>query len=465
MNRLAVLLAPRDAASLAVYRVLFGGLMFVSALRFLLSDWIPRFYGEPSFFFKYWGMSWVPVAPEWAMYAIYGALAALALLVAVGAFYRVSIVLFALGFTYTQLLDVTNYLNHYHLVVLLSWIFCFLPLHRTWSVDGWRRPEIVRATIPAWCLYLVRFQIAVVYCFAGLAKLNSDWLLHAQPLGIWLTARTETPLVGALFDREWLAYAMSWGGFLFDSTIVFWLSWRRARPYAYAIVVFFHVMTDVLFNIGMFPYIMMFSATMFFDPGWPRRLLARLGMTRPAPGSGPGPGPDTDSEPDSGPRRRHVALALALAFYGVVQIAVPLRHHAYPGDVLWNEEGMRFSWKVMLREKHGSVTFHVRFRDTGKEIQVSPRRYLNHRQEREMAGQPDLILQLAHHIADDLRHQGLGDVEVRAEALVSLNGRPARPMIDPQRDLSRVSDGLAAKDWILSAPTSDPIHLRALARP
>ena len=189
---LARLFAPRDIASLVAFRMLFGGLMFVSTVRFLFSGWIERFYSQPTFFFKYWGAGWVPVAPEWALHVIYGALAVLALAIAVGLFYRAATILFALGFTYTQLLDVTNYLNHYYLVVLIAWLLCFLPLHRAWSLDALRRPDLRTATAPAWCLYLIRFQIAVVYCFAGLAKLNSDWLLHAQPLNIWLSARTET---------------------------------------------------------------------------------------------------------------------------------------------------------------------------------------------------------------------------------------------------------------------------------
>lgn len=438
--------------------------MFVSTVRFVQSGWIDRFYGEPVFFFKYWGFAWVPTLPAAAMYAVYGVLAVLSLAIAAGLFYRVSIVLFALGFTYTQLLDVTNYLNHYYLIVLLSWLMCFMPLHRAWSVDAARKPAIRASTLPAYHLYLVRFQIGVVYCFAGLAKLNTDWLIHAQPLNIWLSARVETPLIGPLFDELWMAYLMSWAGFLFDSTIVLWLSWRRTRPYAYAVVVTFHLMTDVLFNIGMFPYIMMLSATVFLAPDWPRRLpfLPTRSPSRPRHDQ-----PVTDSEPIASSIcwRQKVGL-IALLVYCAIQIAVPLRHYAYPGDVLWNEEGMRFAWKVMLREKHGSVTFRVRFPDTGKELQVSPRHYLDTRQEREMGGQPDLILQLAHHIARDIRKRvGGGDVEVRAEALVSLNGRPAALMIDPERDLTQVADGLAHGDWILPAPPGPPIQLHARTGP
>lgn len=443
---------PVDIASLAMFRILFGLLMAAGMVRFLLSGWIPRFYGEQTFFFKYWGLEWVPVAPTWALHVLYGALAVLALCVAAGCFYRISAALFLIGFTYVQLLDVTNYLNHYYLVVLLGALMVCLPLHRAWSIDAWRKPALRAATLPAWCLYLVRFQVGTVYVFAGLAKLGSDWLLHAQPLHIWLSARTEMPVIGPWLDELWVAYVFSWAGFLYDSTIVVFLSLRRTRPYAYAAVLSFHAMTSLLFNIGMFPYIMTVAALVFFAPSWPRRWLPGR-----APAGVPARhGDGHDHALPAPPARQRWLVPAVLGVYCLVQISIPLRHYLYPGNVLWNEEGMRFAWKVMVREKHGSVTYHVRFPETGKTLQITPRQYLSARQEREMAGQPDLILQLAQHIAADFRARGMGEVEVRAEALVSLNGRPARHMIDPTRDLARVADGLAPKDWLLPGPDTPP---------
>jgi hypothetical protein len=278
----------------------------------------------------------------------------------------------------------------------------------------------------------------VVYVFAGLAKLTSDWLLHAQPLGIWLSARSDLPVLGPLFARPATWYAMSWGGFLFDTTIVLWLSWRRTRLAAYVVLVGFHAAVGYFFNIGMFPFIMVTSALIFFSPSWPRRLLRR-----PIPAIEDAPAP-----------RLSRATAAAIAVFVALQVLLPLRHHLYPGAVLWNEDGMRFSWQVMVREKHGAVTFVVRFPD-GRRLEVPPRRYLTARQEREMAGQPDLILQLARRIAAD--YPGAA---VHADTRVSLNGRRAAPMIDPEVDLARVID-LGPRDWVLPAPSTPPIHLRA----
>jgi hypothetical protein len=448
------LLEPRDAASLAVFRFLFGAILCWSSIRFVSNGWVDRFFVQPTFFFKYWGFEWVEVLEEPWMTVAFIAMAVLAAFVAVGFLYRISIVALFFVFTYVELIDVTNYLNHYYLVSLLAFLMCFLPLHRAWSVDAWLRPGRFAPVVPAWMLYLMRFQIGVVYFYAGLAKFQPDWLIHAQPLGIWLAARTETPIIGGLLTLPAMPHIMSWAGFLNDVLVVPFLLWRRTRPYAFATVVFFHIGTHLLFVIGVFPFLMVSGATLFFDADWPRTLLARLrGVAVPSPVANPGV---SGREPAAAGRWSQ-AMAVAVAAYCVVQVIAPLRAHLYPGDVLWHEQGMRYSWRVMVREKNGSIRYRVRWDGADREVQVPPSRYLTSHQEREMSGQPDLILQLAHQIASDFEAEGRQGVEVRVDALVSLNGRRAVAMIDPEVNLVNVDDGVSLARWIAPSPPGHPL--------
>lgn len=445
---------PKPTGALVAFRVALGVLVTVSAIRFLAYGWVDELFVKPTFFFTYWGFAWVKPLSASGMHALFVALAVLGMCFAAGLFHRVvAMVLFAM-FAYVQLLDVTNWLNHYYLVSLLLLLSAAMPLGRAASLEVLLFPNRRLDTFPAWCTYLLRFQVGVVYVYAGLAKATSDWLVHAQPLNIWLSARTSTPLVGAVFDQRWAAYAFSWAGFLFDTTIVAFLLWRRTRAYAYVVVLGFHAMTWLLFPIGMFPFIMCASALVFMDPDWPARMWARV-SPRSAPAAVPAPPVSAGS--------LHPAWIAAGALFCLVQLVAPVRHRLYGGNVLWHEQGMRFSWKVMVREKNGSITYVVKSAQAGRTWYVSPHRYLTDRQERELSTQPDLVLQLAHHVRDDFAKQGHTDVTVHVEALVSLNGRPASPMIDPAVDLARVDDGLSKASWILPDPQGPPIHLKPVS--
>lgn len=419
---------PVDVASLAMLRTVFGLLMCAGLVRLQLTGWVGPLFTAPRFTFTYAAFAWVPHLPGAWVSAVVWLAACAALAFALDLKPRVSGAIFVLLFAWLQLFDVTNYLNHYYLVVLLGALLTVLPT--SWSAGQ----------VPTWALWLVRFQVGVVYFYAGLAKLGPDWLLHAQPLSIWFAARTETPLIGPILAQPWAAYVAAWFGFLFDLTIVFWLSWRRTRPFAYLVVIGFHALTFVFFDIGMFPFIMTTAALIFFAPEWPRRLFRRL--------------PRVEAR-----ALRPVAtpVLVLVTAYCAFQLLFPLRHFVLPGDVLWNEDGMRWSWKVMVREKNGAVTFRVRDPASGREWHVSPSAYLLPRQASEMSGQPDLILQLAHHVARDFAAKGVPGAEVRVDAWVSLNGRPPARLIDPEIDLATISDSAWGSSWVTREPDAAPL--------
>lgn len=454
-----LMLAPVDGAWLAVYRIAFGLALGVSMQRFLAYGWVDTLLVSPRYKFHYWGFSWVPCLARGEMHALFWALFALGLCVAAGFLFRVTAPLFALGLTYIQLVDVSTYLNHYYLAGLLAWLFALSPAARVWSVDAWlaRKVPFLRRFSPegphvafAWHA-LFRCQIGLVYVFASLAKAQSDWLVHGQPLGMWLGASTSLPVVGKLFTLPHVPLVMSWCGFLFDATIVLWLSMARTRKLAYLVVIGFHVMTRALFDIGMFPIIMTCSALVFFPASWPRDVADRVRtwLGRVAP-----PRPEVPSGAPRTSTFRRIALGLGV-LYVVFQVTMPLRTFLYGGNVLWHEQGMRYSWRVMVRAKGGATTFFVKEKATGKVWLVSPRQYLTAYQENEMSGQPDLILELAHTIGEDYAAR-FGPVEVRAESTVSLNGRRGAPLVDPDVDLLTVHDGIAPASWILPSPGGAP---------
>jgi len=453
------LFEPVDVASLAAFRVAFGGLMFLHMLGYLTKGWLHTHYLAPAFYFKYPGFAWLPALPKEALPAFFWALAGLAAMIALGIFSRVACALFALGFGYVLLLDAASYQNHLYLICLLAFLLAVVPAHRTLSLTT--RSGQRTDWAPTWALWLLRFQLAVPYVLGGLAKLNYDWLVRAQPVAIWMSEAPPGRFRAAFLDERWAAYGIAWGGLLYDLLVVPALLWRRTRLLAVAVTLAFHLSNSRLFSIGVFPSLMIAATMLFFPPDWPRRLRLMRRPRRPQPGAAPAGGgmgrraPPAAGNRHAAPRGRYGRRAV-LAFLGVwvaVQLLLPFRHLLYPGAVDWTEEGHRFAWRMKLRDKRGTLRFVAvdrRRREvhplTGVEAVLTPN------QRHMMLHDPNMIRQFARHVAQGLASTGYGPVEVRAITSISLNGRPPRPMIDPEVDLAAQPHRWGPAPWIARAP-------------
>lgn len=417
----------RDIFPLAVLRIAFGAVLFLSTLRFIVKGWVRDFYITPVFHFPFYPFGWLVPLGGVGMYVVYGVMAVAALMICLGFFYRVGAVVFFVCFSYAELLDKTYYLNHYYFVTIFSFLLIWVPANRYWSLDVLRRPALKTRVVPAWTVLLFRYQLCIVYFFAGLSKLTADWLFYAMPLRIWLPAKASIPLIGPLLRYEATAFFFSWAGALFDLSIPFLLMYRRTRRVGYGLVVCFHLLTMVLFQIGMFPYLMMSATLVFFSWGGVEVSVGEESL-------------------------RHVRrwMPFLLRVYFFVQLLVPCRFLLYPGNLNWTEEGYRFSWRVMLMEKGGAAFFYVRDPVTGRRFEVNNRQFLTSYQERMMETQPDMILQYAHILAAQYRLRGIRQPEVRVESYVTLNGRGSRLYIDSTVNLADKQFSLwGHQSWIL----------------
>lgn len=450
------LFQPVDIASLVAFRILFGAIMLWEVCRYFQNDWISRYYIRPRFHFTYYGFDWVSPWPGQWMYVHFALLGVLAACIIAGLHYRLCTALFFVGFTYVFLLDQAQYLNHFYFVSLMTFLMIFVPAHRALSLDARLRPELRSDTAPAWSLWILRAQVGLVYFYAGVAKINHDWL-RGEPMRAWLAQRDDYSLlgpllpVGQLFREEWVVYLFSYGGLLLDLLVVPFLLWRPSRAYAFGLLVYFHLTNAWLFNIGIFPWFAMAATLLFFEPDWPRRIFnwprRDAELTR-----------NGEAAPPSSPIR---TLGFAFwSFYFALQVLVPLRHLLYPSDVHWTEEGHRFSWHMKLRDKQATAEFELRNPATGTTWTVKPTKYLSHRQAGKMAARPDMVLQFAHFLRDKLRQEGHENIEVRAIVKASLNGRPMAPLIDPAVNLAAEPRNLWAAKWILPLNDTPPSSSR-----
>lgn len=440
------LLRPVDIANLVFVRVAFGGILLWHLWELFQTGAIETLYDADRFHFRYLGFDWVRPWPEAGMQLHFAALSVLAACIVFGLCYRLSALLFCVGFTYVLLLDRTAYHNHYYLLILLSGILAIVPTHGTCSLDAWWRPQIRVAIVPAWMLWLMRFQVGIVYVYSGLAKLEHDWLVGCQPVRLLLAREADFPVPGAFVREEWMIALFSYGGLAFDLLVVPLLLWRPTRTLAFIVAVVFHLLNVLLFDIGIFPWLMIAMTTVFFEPDWPRRFRF---WTRTAKRHWGVPKTHANSVMERSSSRRSLLSAL-VGIYVSAQLLVPLRHHLYPGNPNWTEEGQNFSWRLMHRVKAcRDVVFVVSSPTADRTWNIRPTSELTEKQMIRMSGHPDLILEFSHFLANKMRAAGYEDVQIRALTSVSMNGREPQPLIAPTIDLVKQRRSWQSQPWIL----------------
>jgi len=435
------LFVPIDISILVFFRISFGAIMLWEVLRYFSSDWIARYWIEPTFHFKYYGFDWVHPLPGDFMYLHFIALGILSIFIITGFKYRISTTLFFLAFTYMFLLEQSRYLNHFYLIAWISFLMIFVPAHRAFSIDALRNKKLQSDTVLAWPLWLLRAQIGIVYFFGGIAKLNPDWL-GGEPMRMWLAQRIDFPLLGPVFTDEWVVFSFVYGALLIDLCVVPFLLWKKTRLVAFGILIIFHLVNNELFSIGIFPWFMIFAALLFFSPDWPRRLV---NFVRRIPEEKKyRPFKRANNE-----KMKKIIIILFLSFL-TVQVLIPIRHYFYPGDVNWTEEGHNFAWHMKLRDKDSwGIVFYATDPTTEKTWRIDPNDDLNKAQINVMSKRPDMILQYAHHVADLLREEGYDQIEIRTNAVVSLNGREPQRLIDPNVNLAEQPISILPKSWII----------------
>lgn len=441
------LFEPKSIAPLVVFRIIFGLATFISTARFLYLDWVDLHFVNTQVQFKYFGFEWVQLAPASIMYAIHYLMLAASLGVAFGAFYRVSAIVFFISFTYCELIDITYYLNHYYFVSLIAFLLIWMPANAHYSWDAFIKPSIRKRFVPAYAINIFKFQLILVYFFAGVAKINYAWLMEALPLKIWLPANSDFPVIGWLFNYPATAYIFSWASMLFDLSIGLFLLLPKTRFFAWLLVLFFHLLTGALFQIGVFPLVMIACTLIFFSAHFHQNILSCLNKFIKYP---------LLSEPifaDKKPAGKFLGSNLITAIilcWVMFHILFPLRYVLYPGNLFWTEEAYRFGWRVMLMEKAGTATFYVQEKTSQREGVVDNSDFLNIHQEKQMAMQPDLILQYAQFLQSHYKKQGIEVDKIRAEVYVTLNAKPSKLLFNEQINLLEIVDSWAPKKWLNS---------------
>jgi hypothetical protein len=429
-----------NSASLNLFRFLFGLFVFVEAIRFLLHRWVDTYLLNSTVLFKYLGLEWVQLLPGDWLYIHFGAIALLAIMVALGVFYRLAIVGLTLSFGYVFMLEQALYLNQYYLLLTISFLLCFMPAERGFSLDTIRRRESLECLIPLWNIAALRFQFEVMLIYAGIVKLNPDWL-RGEPLTLWLNQRMDIPVIGSWLGTPGLGETASIAVVALHLIGAPLLLIRKTRLAVFLLYVPFHLANSMLFHIGLFPWITLAGTLLFFDPDWPLKVWHRYQGGREAIH-------ETSPKVATPYRTSGLTLTIIIVFL-VSQVLIPARALFYPGRASWTGEGDWFAWRMKLDDKACTSTFTVTDLETGRRTTVNPEDHLNARQLELLPSNPDMLLQFAQHLQRvRFKPAELDQVKVTARIYCALNGRQAQLLIDEHLDLAQVERSWRHYSWI-----------------
>lgn len=427
---------PVDIAPLAIFRIIFGLLIFLEAWGAIATGWVKKAFITVNHTFPFIDLSWLQPLPGDGMYYYYVVMGIAGLLVMLGLFYRPAIILYTIMWAGVYFMQKTNYNNHYYLLLLLLGIMSVLPANRYASLDVKRNPLLKSETCARGIYIFIIAHLWIVYTYASIAKIYPDWL-DATPIAIWFKAKEHYFLIGSLLQEKWLHYVIAYGGIAFDGLVIPALLFKPTRKPAFIIGLFFHLFNSFVFQVGIFPYLAISWALFFFPPETARKFFLKK-KSIPLP---------------TEPHRLKPVVIYAFTLYLVIQALLPLRHHLYEGNVFWTEEGHRLSWRMMLRSKSGSIHFKVIDRNTGKEFRINPLKYVTSKQTGLIATRPDFCWQFVQILKEDFNERGMSDIEVYADGMVSLNGGPYGPLYDPSIDLAKVDwEPFKHSHWLVPMP-------------
>ena len=431
---------PVDNSTLVSFRILLGLLLVYQSMVILK----PAQYLTPFHFtFPLFDALHLPYWGTEGMRLNFIVMTTSALAIAVGFCYRLACAGFFLTFGYFFLIEKAYYYNHYYLILLLTFLLFIIGGDHGISLDNVLNPRHKKPTVCFGNIFILRCQISLVYFFSGIARLTPDWLSGITAKNILATKPAFISLSN-YFPAEWFINFITYASPIFDLSIGFILWHPRFRRPALLLAIIFHAATEWLFDIGIFPQLMLACLILFLDPDQPRKIPGK--MLRPRLFQPP---------KKALPEWKFKFIFGFMTLYFLVQFLVPLRHFLYQGDVGWTMEGYRFSWRMLGVSVRTSPT---KFFVNNSRLQENndtpiPITDLNFEQYMDLSMNPDMILQYAHHLKEIYRSDETPEPIVTVDAKMALNGRGLTPLIDPKANLATENyTPFTHAKWILPHP-------------
>lgn len=405
---------------LAFFRILYGIILFFEAKRWG-TNIHPNFI-KKELLFKFDYLNFLPLLDENILHLFATIMLICSVFIILGFLYRISSFVFIILYVYFFTLDISFFNNHYYFIILLCILLLGIKANNQFSIDRILF-KFSDNHIPIWNYNIIKFQIFCLYFYAGITKLNPDWL------------QLNTMKASLLYDNEYIdnpllksdlaIYIFSYGGLIFDISIGFLLLYKPTRVFAIIIALIFHLVNYATIDIGIFPILMMFSCLIFIEPSafesWVFKLFKQK-LNNTVKGK-------VQSDYNN-------VIKYALAMYIAIQLLLPLRHFLIKGNVDWTGEGILYSWRMKSVARYrGDLKIILLDKNSKKELKVDL--YLPMHQQKILFYKPVLFLQLRDYLLQKTNRKKENTI-MNVIVTASINGSKLSYLIHPNIDLCKV---------------------------
>ncbi|KAI3383632.1 hypothetical protein SNEBB_000019 [Seison nebaliae] len=494
-----LLCRPEHPSLLAFSRIVFGLMMLLDFMKERNFPYLDYMNEEDCIFPLIHNM---PIlTPEYL--AIIGLIMLLSInLFITSLFYKIPIILYAAGYWYMFLMEKCNWNNHSYLYGLICILFIVCDgssaytFHNLFNRIFFGEKEKNVRHVPLWNYAVLRLQIFLVYFYAGVKKLDSDWLGGMSMMRLsshWIFS----PFTLILTEQQITDYIIHWGGWSIDFFGGFLVFFDLTRPVGTTIFLSFHFMNSRLFHIGMFPYTMIATLPLFFYPDCIDRCARSLAnyldnrdyfehvahfinnyivinkidgvseeciyqtkdeidkcqklksysanyVDRCHPDEEINEKINSKQEKQSSPNKSSWKLKF-LTVYVFLQIFLPFSHFVTRGYNGWTEGLYGYSWDMMV---HTWSVQHSRIKVVdmvkNETLYINPKQWTDRRR---WNSHPDMIKQYANCLKRNLkRRYGILHPEIYIDVWRSLNHRFNQRYIDPRVNILEM-------DWNPFTPT------------
>lgn len=379
--------------------------------------------------------SWIPLPSPAVVATVLGLTFAAALLLLLGLASRISSALILLSSLYITYVQVDRTTHDSALIVFLAFAGCFAGWGTALSVDAVLSKRGVSGGrwLARWKVLCIQLVVLTPYLQRTALKLTTDWLLRAEPVRHWLSAK------GSIFGALPLPWMLAWFSLCSDVAVPLLLFQPRVKyALGFPAAVLSCLLNLAIFGLGHNLVLLLMTLLAFWTPSFDIISMTRVPVRAKQSEEDvePGAGTPSKAQKDGGSRPNLLALC-TLVGYILLQVIILATPAAWPSRQDWTEELSLCGWQHKLTSKQGWL--YLAMEDpSGRVIDIVPGTdpLLSRTQTGLIPLAPPALLQYAARVSRVLAAAGRPAKSIRALSCVSLNGHRCRELYMKDVDLN-----------------------------